>query len=246
MRGLPRIHMPFIDFTNGVNMGSVNKRVISAMVGVQISLAAFSGSAVAGPIYTFSTSVGTQSSDAGVITLTQADANSVLISVDLGPGYGFINSGGPHTPFAFNLNVSGGLSISSWSTPIAGSAGVGKTFNLNTSGGNANPYGGYNTALDYTGGNGSSSGYYGDLLFTLTRVGGLDTTNFVANSSGYYFAADLSNGSNTGSQAWSATPTRFSTTEVPEPFTLSLFGAGLLGAYTVVLSRRRSKKSFAA
>src|SRR5690348_7333745 len=65
--------------------------------------------ALAGPTYTFSVSEGLQPSDVGTITLTQLNSTTVDVLVDLIdttlplPEYGFINSGGPHTPFAFTL-----------------------------------------------------------------------------------------------------------------------------------------------
>ena len=46
-----------------------------------------------------------------------------------------------------------------------------------------------------------SSGYFGDLLFTLTRTGGLSTDDFIANNDGVFFSADLSDGRNAGTQA---------------------------------------------
>ena len=72
-------------------------------------LALSAASAYAGPTYTFSTSEGSQPSNVGVITLTQVNNTTVDVLVDLIdtslplPEYGFINSGGPHTPFAFLL-----------------------------------------------------------------------------------------------------------------------------------------------
>ena len=65
--------------------------------------------AVAGPIYTFSVSEGVQPSNVGTITLTPVNSTTVDVLVDLIdttlplPEYGFVNSGGPHTPFAFTL-----------------------------------------------------------------------------------------------------------------------------------------------
>src|SRR4029079_13994180 len=66
-------------------------------------------SALAGPVYTFTTSQGVQPSNVGTITLTQINSTTVDVFVDLSdttlpaPQYWFINTGGPHTPFAFNL-----------------------------------------------------------------------------------------------------------------------------------------------
>src|SRR4051794_12977366 len=65
--------------------------------------------ALAGPSYTFSVSEGEQPSSVATITLTQVNGTTVDVLVDLIdttlplPEYGFINSGGPHTPFAFTL-----------------------------------------------------------------------------------------------------------------------------------------------
>ena len=204
-----------------------------------------STAAFAGPIWIFSTSTGSQPTDVGVITLTQNAANplnAVDVSVDLKNGYGFINSGGPHTPFAFNLAGTGALSIN-WTTPVNGQyshSGVQETLSLNTLGGGNTPFGNFGVAIDSTAGNGSGSGYYGDLLFTLTRNGGLSTDDFIANSQGVFFSADISNGEKTGAQAWSVGIDPPGPTPVPEPVTMSLFGAGLAGMF---ISRRRKKQA---
>ena len=211
------------------------KSLVTVALAATISLAATS--AMAGPIYTFSVSEGTQPTGVGTITLTQVDSDSVQIGVDLLPGYGFVNTGGQHTPFAFNLTGSGALSISPFTTPAGGIYNLTSVFSLNTGGGDNTPYGTFGIALDSNAGNGSGNGYFGDLLFTLNRVGGLDTNDFVRNADndpiagGSYFSADLSNGQNTGAQAWALrTQDRpIPPTSIPLPSTLSLLGIALAG-----------------
>lgn len=174
---------------------------------------------------TFTTSVGVQPSDVGIITLTQVNANTVDVLLDLkNSTYGIMNSGGPHTPFVFNLAGSQTGITANFIQPAGGTYTFG-IFTLNLSGGDATPYGTYGIAIDDSAGNGSSKAYFGDLEFDLTRTGGLLVTDFVTNSDGYYFAADLTDGNNTGSQAWN---TR--STNVPDSgATALLLGAALTG-----------------
>ena len=208
---------------------------------VAVAILALSATpAMAGPLYTFGISEGTQPSDVGTVTLTQDGANSVDVSVDLLPGYGFVNTGGPHTPFAFNLSGVGTPSID-FTTPLDGIYASG-VFSLNAAGGDNTPYGTFGIAIDSTAGNGSGNGYYGDLLFTLTRAGGLDTGDFVANSDDAYFSADLTDGLNTGAQAWTTRTVQNNDTQVPEPGTIGLFGVALLG---IAAARRRHGLQFA-
>jgi hypothetical protein len=201
------------------------------------ALIGLSSAATAGPIWVYSTSTGTQPSNVGVITLTQDGADAVDVDVDLiNSTYGFLNSGGPHTPFAFNLfGGTSGLGIT-FTTPPGGIYSKG-TFTLDTAGGSNTPYGTFGVAIDDSAGTGSSQAYYGDLLFTLTRTGGLSTNDFIANAGGYFFSADITDGGNTGAQAWSVgidPPAA-----VPEPVTMSLFGAGLAGM--AAMRRRKTK-----
>lgn len=208
-------------------------RLIFAMA---FSISASSAMAVP---YTFDVSEGVQPDNVGTIMLMQDGANSVNVSVDLLKGYGFINTGGPHTPFTFNLSGTGALSIN-FSSPLNGSYASG-LFSLDTEGGDNTPYGTFGIALDSSANNGTVNGYFGDLDFALTRVGGLDTSDFVANDSGVYFAADLTNGeSNTGAQAWMVRTDPPPVTGVPEPGTMGLFGAGLIVVAAATRRRRQA------
>jgi hypothetical protein len=188
--------------------------------------------------YSFITSVGTQPANVGTITLTQNGAG-VNVLVDLLAGYGFLNTGGPHTPFAFNLAGSEAGLSAVFTSPAGGTYASG-TFSLNAAGGSNTPYGTYGVAIDNSANNGSGNAYYGDLAFTLTRTGGLTTNDFVANADGYYFSADLTDGQNTGAQAWGVRGGGGGQGGiVPEPSTYMLLGTGLLGL--VGVARRRKQ-----
>jgi hypothetical protein len=205
-----------------------------------LALAALAGSAQAGPTYQFITSTGVQPGNVGTIEIEQVNATTVRVLVDLfdtnlpNPRYGFMNTGGPHSPFAFNI-LNGGALSASFIQPLNGAFSFGL---LSLSGpGDATPFGTFGVTIADSAGNGSGVAYYGDLEFDLTRASGLSTDDFVSNGSAY-FAADLTNGtSNTGSQAWSVRsactgddcPVIVPVSVVPEPGTLALLGASALG-----------------
>lgn len=195
----------------------------------------------------FSSSTGIQPSNVGIITLTQVNPNTVNVLVDLSdtalpaPQYGFINTGGPHTPFAFQIaGTETGVSAT-FIQPASGVFSFG-LLSLNLGGGSNTPYGAYGIAIDSSGGNGSSNAYYGDLEFNLTRLTGLSVNDFVANADNYYFSADLTNGANTGAQAWTGPGTpREGPPGAPEGgSTVVLMGTALAGLG--IFFRRFSKK----
>ena len=181
----------------------------------------------------FSVSTGIQPSNVGTVTLTQVDFDTVNVTVDLLSGYGFLNTGGPHTPFAFNLSGSEAGLSASFITPTAGTYAFG-VFSLSTADGGNSPFGTYGVSIENSAGNGSSKAYFGDLSFDLTRAGGLTEASFIANTpEGYYFSADLTNGQNTGAQAW-----KTQSRQVPDSgATVALLGLGL-GVIGFVASRR--------
>lgn len=176
----------------------------------------------------FTTSVGVQPSDVGIITLTQVNANTVKVLLDLkNTTYGIMNTGGPHTPFAFNLAGTETDVTASFIQPLGGVFSFG-LLSLSLAGGDATPFGTYCVAINSSAGNGSGEAYYGDLEFNLTRTSGLLTTDFIANAKGYYFGADLTDGNNTGSQAWT-TPSRDERSVPDGGTTAALLGIACMG-----------------
>ena len=151
----------------------------------------------------------------GTVTLTDV-AGGVEVDVALIAGINFVNTGGPHTPFTYNLNATP-TSISFVNPAIFSAAG--------TSG--ATPYGTFNHGVDMVGVNGAPGSQHGPLDFT---VFGITTANFNANALGYFFAADLirlSNGATGSVAAGVLSPA------VPEASTwammlLGFFGVGFL------------------
>jgi hypothetical protein len=170
----------------------------------------------------------------GTVTLTQNGANEVDVVVSLVPGVLLVNSGGPHTPFVFDLAsaVSSAIvTVTSTNNP---------SFVAASGSQQATPDGTFTNGIAYNGSNGGGHGSPGPLDFSVTDASGITLSDFIANGDGFFFAADvLGTGGNTGTVGANVA---LSTTPLPAALPLFAGGLGLLGLF----SRRRKQKALNA
>lgn len=205
----------------------------------------------------------------GTVTIEELDANSVRVTVSLtDPNSLFVNTGGPHDPFLFNLAAPSSVTVSNTGAQDFFYAGDGSY--------QATPYG---TFIDKIGccqvwvpakkktpghwedGNGAVNGKPDDLVFTVYNAGGLTfagvgaqidpitgkltglgTGNqFSSNQGGWWFAADIYDGK-TGLTYNVAARDAYSpvtpVAAVPEPATWALMILGFAGAGALLRRRR--------
>jgi hypothetical protein len=156
----------------------------------------------------------------GTVALAQNGANEVDVVVTLLDPTKFVSTGGKHHAFAFNIDL-----LTTYA--IAITSPTGGIFTVPGGSGENTPYGTFTDVIDCPGcGPGASDANPGPLKFTVTDMSGISTTDFTSNKDLYYFSADVI-GPNGGTGNIAAN--KISSTPVPEPASMALLGAGLLG-----------------
>lgn len=169
----------------------------------------------------------------GTVTIKDLAGGGVDVLVNLLDGAKFVDTGGPHTGFAFNLDVTPGqISILSPNTrPGSGKHPVPvDLFVLQNGSQSATPYGTFSNGFDCTGcGPGASHAFAGPFEF---KVLGVNVLDFIPNGNHDFFAADIIGPSGgTGSIA----------AGIPEPSTWALMLAGFFGL--MVLGHRKRRQA---
>jgi hypothetical protein len=169
------------------------------------------------------------------VNLHQVDANNMQVTVSLtnGAQYFVATGSGNHPGFAFNLAGDPTISVASISSPWTLSS-----FNASSVNTNGPSMGSFDYFINNPG-PGASQHNDGPLVFTIYNAAGINYSDFVANSDGYYFAADIMNAA--GRTGMSGISDPGTTSSVPEPSSIALLGTGLLSAAGVV--RRRLMQS---
>ena len=179
----------------------------------------------------------------GTITLTELNADEVVVGVSLVSGVEIINTGS-HTPFLFNLSSAlMGVTVAISTTKPYVSSSTPATFSV-LSGPQSDPgYGTFTNGIGYNGPNGGGHGNAGPLFFTITDTNGINLTDFVTSAGGAncapcLFAADVIG---TGGQTGAVAANALVDASTPLPATLPLFAGGL-GFLGFLSKRRKSAK----
>jgi hypothetical protein len=167
------------------------------------------------------------------VTVTNFTSGLIFgVTVDVAPilGVNFVNSGGPHTPFVFNVNSQLFTYVSGPNSPFTQPGGTTDT-----------PWGTFSNGINLTADNGLP-GAHGPIDFTLT---GITEANFVPNSLGHIFAADLGITAAAGFDPAFTGKTGAVTgvSAVPEPSTWAMMILGFMGVGFMAY-RRRGQPSF--
>ena len=174
----------------------------------------------------------------GTVTVTEI-LGGLTVAVDVLNGWALVNTGGPHTPFAFNLDAD--FTATGFSTQTAKNGANTAVWSDQKPAADT-PYGtftnGIASTMDQGGlpGHGESDNNTFELQFTLA---GATITDFTKNGLGYFFAADVSNPRGGTGAVASALSTEINLlTAVPEPSTWAMMLLGFAGVGFMAYRRK--------
>jgi hypothetical protein len=181
----------------------------------------------------------------GTVKLDQIDANTVRVTVTLNAGENFAGTGAGKALTWDLLNHPQTVTVTGLPAGFAylapSAANPGEVYG-------ASPFGNFQYAVtcwsqDIAGGAClGGDGPTGPLVFDVHLSTGLSLTDFIGNSNGFVFAVDIFQQScNRGTGCTGVVGTNGNGTDVPEPASLLLFGAGVSGLAAYRRRRRLAK-----
>jgi PEP-CTERM motif len=175
----------------------------------------------------------------GTVTVTDfAGGNGVTIDVTLPTAsWLFVNTGNGtnHEAFAFNVNPA----INPANITLTGST-AGEFLVDSTLPAFDGQFGQFTNGITVNGGNGSAGGQTGPIHISISFAG-LDTSDFVKNSAGFFFAADVANPAGKTGPVGANTITA----AVPEPSTWAMMILGFAGIGFMAYRRRNQAAALA-
>jgi hypothetical protein len=171
----------------------------------------------------------------GTVTVTDfAGGNGVTIDVTLPTAsWLFVNTGNGtnHEAFAFNVNPA----INPANITLTGSTASEFVIDNSLPAFDGTTFGQFTNGITVNGGNGSAGGESGPIHLSIA-LSGLDTADFVKNTNGYFFAADVANPAGHTGPVGANTIT----TAVPEPSTWAMMILGFCGLGFIAYRRKQN------